>query len=251
MTMYQGINGPGAAIVSIHDVTPAALPDVAGIIEWLKTLAVWPITLLVVPDAGWSVSEIVYLEGLQDEGVDLAGHGWAHHAASRRTPWHRLHGQVLSQHEAEHLSRSAGEIETIILRCHDWFEAMVLNAPQLYVPPAWAMGRISRKALKALPFRFYETLFGLYDSRADRFYRMPVVGYMADNVFRTRTLRISNTFNRLMGTPLRVAIHPKDLHLPLAGDLQRLLCGTHRFYRYGDVCHRLARQAVPVKCRAY
>ncbi|HYM14901.1 MAG TPA: DUF2334 domain-containing protein, partial [Dehalococcoidia bacterium] len=108
-----------------------------------------------------------------------------------------------------------------------WFADAGLAAPQLYVPPAWALGALRSESLPAPPFRWIETLTGIHDLRARRFHVLPLAGFEADNGFRGVALRASNgasaAFARISGRPLRVAVHPHDLDLRLAGDLRRLL----------------------------
>jgi hypothetical protein len=96
-----------------------------------------------------------------------------------------------------------------------------LKAPTLYVPPAWALGSINRVQLRSLPFDQVELLTGIYDCRADRFFRLPLVGYEADTRWRQIALRLVNTANQVAAvascTPLRIAIHPFDLEYSLTG----------------------------------
>jgi predicted deacetylase len=104
---------------------------------------------------------------------------------------------------------------------------MALPAPSLYVPPAWAMGRISRAGLRKLPFRYYETISGVYDAQADRFIRLPLLGFEADTRIRATALKLSNVLNRRLANAhreLRFAIHPTDFELYLARDLGGSLC---------------------------
>ena len=122
-----------------------------------------------------------------------------------------------------------------MLRCYDWFSSAGLEPPFLYVPPAWAMGCISEQRLKRLPYRMYETQTGIRDTTAGRFSPMPVTGYMADTPFRAAALRFFNTVNRACPSSfLRIAIHPEDIRLALAGDLRRHLRSYSRFIHYKE-----------------
>jgi predicted deacetylase len=138
---------------------------------------------------------------------------------------------VLSRNAAEHLSRPRPEVADIIRRSFGWFGEVGLGQPRLYVPPAWAMGAVKRADLDRLPFRFYETLGGIYDSQSRRMRRLPLVGYEADTAGRALALRLVNGLNRQMaaslGRPLRVAIHPSDFDLRLAADLRSILDRCH------------------------
>lgn len=206
------------------------------ILCFLKKNNVFPVTLLVVPGMSWSTADIRRLKSLQDSGYDLAGHGWKHRAQLIRSKWHRIHAMLMSRTEAEHLSLSSEKIAAIITDCYSWFETVGLSPPILYVPPAWAMGKIRKKTLKALPFRFYETQTGIYDADAGVFYTLPVTGYMADNRFRTQTLKITNLISQqAFFDVFRIAIHPYDMNLPLVNHLKKHLHSCRGFM----TCHNL------------
>jgi predicted deacetylase len=226
-------NGIRPTIVSVHDVMPENLNQVLEIINFLKDHQVFSITLLVVSGRDWCNEDISVLKNLEDSGIELAGHGWRHQIDKFKTFRHRLHGLLLSRHEAEHLSLSENAIYHLIEKSYQWFLDTGLAPPSLYVPPAWAMGSISRKQLKTLPYRYYESLFSVYDSLRDRTLPMAVCGYMADTKSRSWFLRTSNAVNQcLIRLPLRIAIHPNDLRLPLAKDLSKCIINCSAFSGY-------------------
>jgi len=183
-------------------------------------------SLLVVPGVGWTGETLDRLRGLLARGHSLAGHGWQHRCARIRGLRHRLHSALISRDVAEHLCLDASGIEALIRRCGAWFPRHGLPRPDTYVPPAWAMGRIERRRLPGLGFRYFETLTGLYDAGTGRFRRLPLAGFEADTRFRALVLR---GFNRAAlalarpGRPLRIAIHPCDAELLLARDLERFI----------------------------
>ena len=222
-------------IVSIHDAMPSNLENVLEIIDVLKSLGVDLITLLVVPGKNWRHADITLLKKLQVYGgVELAGHGWRHGVDHFGTLRHRLHGLTISRKEAEHMALKQNRISELIRRSHNWFHEVGLKPPDLYVPPAWAMGQIDRKKLRALPYRYYETLLGVYDSYHDRTQPMAVCGYMADSAVRLLFLRCINAINRRLAfLPLRIAIHPNDLQLPMATELKAYLKRNSCFSGYG------------------
>ncbi len=233
MTAGLGHFRKRAALVSIHDVMPDTLPQVLAILRFLEARAVFPATLLVVPGCQWSKNDINQLKSLQDAGYELAGHGFQHRAKRISSAWHRLHGMLISRNEAEHLSLSEDEIIHIITDSYSWFRQNSLAAPILYVPPAWAMGRIGKRKLKTLPFRLYETQAGVYDAAADRMLYLPVTGYMADTRFRVKAIRTTNLINQyVFRGPLRIAIHPQDLSLRLVRDLKNHLARFQIFLSY-------------------
>lgn len=213
-------------LVSIHDVMPETMTVVRSLVVELDKHQVSPLTLLVVPGGDWSANDIEWLRVRQAQGDRLAGHGWIHRAGQPCGLYDRLHRRFFSRGVAEHLALDTGEIQQLIQNCHDWFVSRGLQAPQLYVPPAWAMGQISRAQLRELPFAQYETLTGIYDASNDRFQSVPLIGFEADTRFRALSLRLSNAFNRVMARRqgcLRVAIHPHDLQLHLRDELQEII----------------------------
>ncbi len=233
------------ALVSIHDVMPETLARVRNIIRFLEFRGVHRMTLLVVPGKDWTPAQIYELFRFQQKGLELAGHGWKHRVHRIRGIRHRLHGKVISRNEAEHLSLSEAEITAIMHRCYGWFITAGLSAPSLYVPPAWAMGRLRRGCWHTLPFDLYEAQSGLYEAASGRHYPLPVLGYMADTRLRLVSLKLLNIANRRLPlAPTRIAIHPNDLYLPLQADLARHLQHFRRFATYGEIiADILARRA--------
>jgi len=210
-------------LVSVHDLMPETLRPILEILAQLRRHGHGPVSILVVPGCAWSQDQIATLRSLQQDGYSFAGHGWHHRVARLGGLGHWLHSRLISRQVAEHLALAEDEIARLIERCFAWFGDQGLQAPDLYVPPAWAMGGIPRTRLATLPFRYYETLSGIYDARRDRFRHLALLGYEADTGARALSLRLSNAVNRGIArwrSP-RLAIHPQDLGLRLASDLVR------------------------------
>jgi predicted deacetylase len=229
-------------LVTIHDVMPSTLPQVEGILLKLEELEVRPVTLLVVPGSGWSDHDLQRLHAFHEAGHEFAGHGGTHRCGPVKTFGHALHSLFISRNVAEHLSLSADEITILIEKCFQWFIDVSLPPSALYVPPAWAMGRISQNALEDLPFTMYEHLTGLWHAGSQTFVRLPLVGYEADTALRVWSLRIFNAFNHEVSTltklPLRIAIHPDDLTLGLSSELHTLLARHKQFWSYRQIFHK-------------
>jgi uncharacterized protein len=215
------------ALLSIHDVMPETLPRISAILGLLKEAQVPPPTLLVVPGRGWDGEGLARLRGWVRGGHALAGHGWEHRALPPATLHHRIHAWLISRDQAEHLSRSRAELLERVRRTFRWFQEMDFPAPELYVPPAWAMGTLGRDDLRALPFRFYEVLQGLLDGHTGRLKLLPLAGFEADTRLRRLGLRLFNGLNRAGARatrrPLRISIHPFDLEYLLAADLRKIV----------------------------
>jgi hypothetical protein len=115
----------------------------------------------------------------------------------------------------------------------------------LYVPPAWALGSVSRKTLDQLPFSLLETQTGVLNTRTGIQYWLPLVGFESDTVFRSCGLRCFNAVNWALASwidrPLRIALHPRDLELRLHEEVLRAMSRATRAIDYTEL---------PVKTRA-
>jgi predicted deacetylase len=214
-------------LVSIHDVMPETLVAVLDLFERLERHGLLPVTLLVVPGRAWREDDIERLRALLDRGAELAGHGWVHEVDRVCGLRHRLHSQLISKNVAEHLALSPEGRIDLMQRCHRWFVDQGLPAPDLYVPPAWAMGPLPRSELQSLPFKQFETLAGVYTTRQRRFHRLPLLGFEVETAWQRWFVGSSNAINAWIGQrfdrPLRLGIHPQDLTLPLSGQLEQLI----------------------------
>ncbi|MED5387378.1 MAG: polysaccharide deacetylase family protein [Pseudomonadota bacterium] len=215
---HSDISVAPRALVSIHDVMPETRERVTQILSLLPQ-APSTVTLLVVPGRDWQTSDLEWLHQLQQQGYPLAGHGWLHRCEPPVSLYHRIHSLLLSRRVAEHLSLSASGIEALIMNCHRWFVQQGLQPCDLYVPPAWAMGAISRTQLAEMPFRLFETLSGVFDAKTQQMHPLPLAGFEADTPLREWVLRGINHLNWRRachyGQPLRIGIHPDDLSLRL------------------------------------
>lgn len=215
------------ALVSIHDVMPANLDRITELIEICRGAGLERLTLLVVPGLAWGPAELSRLEQFVADGYQLAGHGWVHHC-ERWGGWgHRLHGWTMSRDVAEHLQVDEAGRVALIQRCVAWFGQQGLPTPQLYVPPAWALGRVSRSRLRELPVPLIETTGGLLETATGHRWRLPLVGFEADTGPREWLLKSWNASQpplaRWTKRPLRISLHPRDHHLRLAPSLRGLL----------------------------
>ncbi|MGQ7847579.1 polysaccharide deacetylase family protein [Granulosicoccus sp. 3-233] len=215
---------PGqAAVVSIHDVMPETMDPVQRCLDECYRHDVRNVHLLVVPGRRWSASQLQQLRHWVSEGCLLAGHGWLHHCDNIDRPYHRLHSMLMSRNVAEHLALDAGGIVTMMNRCRQWFALHQLPSPDLYVPPAWALGRIDQPQLRSTGFGLVETVRGVVDLHAGQWKLGPLLGYEADTVLRSRVLSAWNRANRRMAAlngTVRIGIHPQDLELRLSEELR-------------------------------
>lgn len=239
------------ALVSIHDVMPETLDRVADLIQRIPPAARSGLVLLVVPGRNWQPRDIEQLALWQQQGLELAGHGWHHRAERIASLYHRWHARFISRRAAEHLSLSRQALRQLLVANHHWFESHQLAPPELYVPPAWALGALRRQDLAASPFRYFETTSGLYrviDAASVARRHLPLLGFEADTAGRQCGLRLWNRANRALASerrPLRLALHPYDGELLLARDLSRALAGLTECLDYRALFDRA--RTSPVK----
>ncbi|WP_346765535.1 polysaccharide deacetylase family protein [Thioalkalivibrio sp. XN8] len=226
------------ALLSVHDVMPATLGQVEDLVGLVRRRHAGPVTLLVVPGAGWSEGSLYRLRRLTDAGCEVAGHGWSHRAARVRGLHHRLHAALISRGVAEHLALDRDGARTLVQRCYDWFAEQGLPSPTLYVPPAWALGPLDPARDRDLPFQLWEDLGGIrYAGRTGRRW-LPLAGFEADTRLRATVVRMVNRlgFQLAKGSrPLRFAIHPGDLDLMLAAELRAGLDRIDGLLSYRDL----------------
>lgn len=228
------------ALVSIHDLMPDTMSRVEAILEWLDSLNVPPVSLLVVPGKAWTHNQIDRLRELADKGHQLAAHGW-HHKTDPRKLYHRLHSLIISRDVAEHLDLDSTGVLDLLIRSGEWFSQNGLPTPEFYVPPAWALGFIKKKHLEKAPYRMIETTRGLIHLKNGTVQRegYPLTGFEADTGLREAFLRRWNQFqtNKAVRTnkPLRISIHPDDLQLRLADQMEELLKMDWEYLAYRDL----------------
>lgn len=230
------------ALISVHDLMPRTMPAVRRTLQLLEDTVSGPVTLLVVPGAGWNREGVAELKALQRAGYRLAGHGWAHHVDMIVRPYHRLHSLFISRRVAEHLALNEDGIIGLINRCYDWFADQGLELPTLYVPPAWAMGSVRAEHLADhCPFARYETFAGVLSMPGGKLHRTALLGYEADRALRSPVIRAWNALNRrraARGGPIRIGIHPFDSELRLRADLIADLKRYGRLIDYDDLGER-------------
>ena len=212
---------------SIHDVMPATLPQVAELLALLEYSQIHAVRLLVVPGQHWRAQQLAELKSWQAAGHRLVAHGWHHKARHVRALQHRLHAALISRDVAEHLALSGSEIQALMVRSADWFEQHGLDRPQVYVPPAWALGAISRTQLRSTGYRRIEVTAGELDVISGRMHLQPLVGFEADTRLRALSLQAWNQSQiklaKLSNSTLRIAIHPHDLQLRLGDSLRHII----------------------------
>ena len=230
------------ALLSVHDVMPETFARVADILPRISSALDEQcrkhLLLLVVPGRNWQPLQLRQMRAWQEQGFLLAGHGWLHEVREIRRLWHRLHSLVLSRRAAEHLSLAEAEIQQLMRDNHAWFAGEGLAPPDLYVPPAWALGKISSQALAETPFRYLEVTSGYIELQSGATRRLPLVGFEADTRLRQLALAISNQANLTLASHkrwLRISIHPSDCELLPGAGIDGLLGRITRSLHYAEL----------------
>lgn len=226
------------AVISIHDVMPETLHQVRSVLGELPEPCHENLTMLVVPGRQWSASGIEQLRYWQARGYTLAGHGWHHEVEEISSLYHRIHSRLISRNVAEHLSLQTNDLNRLLQKNHKWFWDNDLDTPDFYVPPAWAMGKLDSSDLAKSPFRYFENMGGIYDAKARKFVSLPLAGFEADTLLRSKYLATWNYCNHLVASharPLRIAIHPNDFALRQAGQLKWMLNKVTEALSYRDL----------------
>lgn len=222
---------------------PETMARVEAILEWLKDRGVPPVTLLVVPGKRWTEEQTGRLRELAESGHTLAAHGW-HHRTRPRKLYHRLHAALISRDVAEHLDLNSREILDLLNRSKNWFQENSLPCPNYYVPPAWALGFISKEDLRHAPYDLIETTRGLIQPSNLGFHKLPLTGYEADTPLREAFLRRWNKHQERSATStdkaLRISIHPNDLQLRVADQLEEQIRAPQAFINPADLTAKLS-----------
>ncbi|ADE55401.1 conserved hypothetical protein [Coraliomargarita akajimensis DSM 45221] len=217
---------------------PETMDRVEAILHWLETLKVPPVTLLIVPGKDWSADQIDRLRELETQGHELAAHGW-HHKTCPRKLYHRIHAALISRDVAEHLDLNSAGVLELMRQSGNWFVENGFVHPQLYVPPAWALGPLSPGDRVSAPYALIETTRGLIAPKTSERTPLPLTGFEADTCFRERFLRWWNqhqaTKAKRTSKPLRISIHPDDLQLRVADQMEALLKEPWEYLSYRDL----------------
>jgi hypothetical protein len=203
--------------------------EVEEIIARLHDFHIHRYSLLVVPGRQWESNQIHHLDKWFSEGAEPVAHGWLHETTPSKF-FHRIHSAFLSRKVAEHLDLDGPGILDLMARSKDWFVQHELPEPETYVPPAWALGRLTPVEIEAIPFRCVEVTRGIlfpHASRPRRLLPLPLCGFEADTPLRQTFLRVWNHLQyrkaEKKDLPIRISIHPNDFELRCHEQLSELL----------------------------
>lgn len=217
----------GRFLVSLHDVTPRHEKAVENILEFLRSLGLPPVPLLVVPDfhGAWPLDEHPgFVERLLDWkklGHELVLHGYGHlerseDAALPTTLAGRLRRQFLTAGEGEFLNLGP-EAATERLRAGlAMWDRCGLGKVEGFVAPAWLFCKTLPHALWSQGFSWTEDHQGIHFA-VDPFVRAPVITWASRDPARrigSRLYAQAALSHWRRESLIRIAIHPHDLDHP-------------------------------------
>ena len=213
------------AYISIHDVGPESLNQVENIISRLSSkFDMNKLSILVIPGLNWEKKHINKIKSWQNNGIKIAAHGWLHKSKKIKTIYHKFHSIIISAKCAEHLSINRQDINNIVSNSYNWFIENDFQSPYLYVPPAWALGKIKRTDLNKLNFTHFECTTGFIHN--NKYHFLPLIGFEEKFLWKSLLRRFFNSFNFMLASftgVVRIAIHPNDFNLYLKKDIEKYL----------------------------
>jgi predicted deacetylase len=207
--------------ISLHDVAPATLGDCRETLEFLDSLRIGPVALLVVPDyhgLGRADRDGPFCEFLRDRerrGDEIVLHGFWHlDLATRRMglrDWIERRVYTAGEGEFSRLDDNTARTRILrglaVLRLAGW-------QPRGFVAPAWLMSPGTRAALDSLPFRYCATRDLVIPLGRDEVIRAPSLVVSTRSAWRRFVSPVwneSRARRQLDCAVLRAALHPRDL----------------------------------------
>ena len=214
-------------VVSIHDVAPATADETRSWLADLDGLGVRA-TLLVVPGP-WREPVLsdapeygAELRRVAEAGHELALHGWCHAAQPGGTGSRSLTGRIVARGAGEFWTLDAAEARDRIDRGLEVLRAAGIE-PEGFVPPGYLASPGAQQALAESGLRYWTSHFGVHDLHSGVRHTVvalchrPAVG-ASGRPFGERSgdylIEHSPQWFTRRKRPLRLALHPDDLHRP-------------------------------------
>lgn len=211
-------------IISLHDVAPGSFEMARRWMEQLHERNL-PVSMLVIPGP-WAGGDLAtdgpfqtWLQQVSRFRHEIVLHGFSHQAKFHFPvrPWKVASGCVLARGCEEFWAINHSEARQRITN-----GLAVLSrlgyAPSGFIAPGWLASHEAIEAMRELGFEYTNSHVYIKDLVTNQKYFAPVV-CQRTNAFSSRiVLRLTLLFSRilsLLSLPIRVAIHPADLHDPV------------------------------------
>jgi predicted deacetylase len=212
-------------VVSVHDAAPATAAETS---RWLSDLAALgvPASVLAVPGP-WRGPALADAPDFAAElrraaaaGHELVLHGWTHTAQPDGGRSRRWSGQVAARGAGEFWSLDEAAARERIEQGLGVLRAAGIE-PRGFVPPGYLASPGAQAALKASGLRYWTSHFAVHDLHAEHSHRVVALSHRPATGADGRPLpersgafliaRSPQWFTG-HGRPLRLALHPDDLH---------------------------------------
>jgi len=210
-------------IISLHDVAPGSFEMVR---RWMELLGErnLPVSMLVIPGpwAGGNLSTDpsfqTWLKQVSLERNEVVLHGFSHQAKFHFPvkPWKVASGCVLARGCEEFWAINHTEARQRMMNGLAVFKQLGY-APSGFIAPGWLASDEAIDAMRELGFEYTNNHLRINDLAADRKYFAPVVCQRTSAFSSRFVLRLTMLLARalsMLNLPIRVAIHPADLHDP-------------------------------------
>jgi uncharacterized protein len=212
-------------IVSLHDVAPSTFALIRQQVEELAALGVNQTSLLVIPyHHGIKKLEddsalCSWLFKQQELGHEMVLHGWEHRipnskGTSNASTW--FYENLYTSREAEFLNLNRQEASQLIGEGLDMFRKLGLK-PEGFIAPAWLMNPDVEHAAREHKLLYTNTISELIQLPTNRRVRTRSCVWSTRAGWRRGCSLIWNRFlfQKLQSAdPLRISLHPNDLHYP-------------------------------------
>lgn len=212
-----------ALVVSIHDVSPAFLPQLKLILSKLKEIEVPFLVLKVIPNfqgknkINLFPSFIDWLKDLSLSGCEIVLHGLVHLRPSQPNKLWVNPRKWLTQGEDEFAHLKEAEARQRINEGLRIFKEAGLTCFG-FTAPTWRLNRWTIKVLAEANFHYFTTLTEVVDLRKNRRFFSPALGHQGITGWLESLMGVGNELSRLFLLPwlnlIRIVFHPRGLEHP-------------------------------------
>lgn len=202
-------------LLCFHDFSVWNFQASMSILEDMKDFVGAPFSVLVIPDTEKASDEQIKgfkdaLAKLQEEGFELALHGYKHKAEfSQGRSYIGLAAMTITNREAEFAGLSEFESTRLLHLGLDAWHSLFENKPAAFVPPTWWSNQYLHLQVRGEGM-LYEDRFSLTNKNGKR-YASPVASFAGIPDFAVNPMfNIGELVMKIPAGIPRIAIHPVD-----------------------------------------